>query len=186
MVLLSKAASTIAASSSKTKILATTAAFTTMSAASSFYSLSATRSDGKDQSMDEFRGKVVYATNVASKWGATRREYALFEQLNQRWGTDKLVILAFPSREFGAQEFASDDDIQTFAASKKFPGILMKLGSVKGTTAPEVWQYMKSETGAADPTWNFSTKYLVSKTGKVSVPKGNVANAIEALMQDEE
>ena len=44
-------------------------ASTTMSsaAASSFYSLSAVRSDGTNQSMEEFRGKVVYATNVASK-----------------------------------------------------------------------------------------------------------------------
>jgi len=33
----------------------------------SFYSLSAVTSDGSIQKMEEFRGKVVYATNVASK-----------------------------------------------------------------------------------------------------------------------
>jgi len=33
----------------------------------SFYSLAATKGDGSIQKMDEFRGKVVYATNVASK-----------------------------------------------------------------------------------------------------------------------
>ena len=33
----------------------------------SFYSLSATRGDGTVVSMEDFRGKVVYATNVASK-----------------------------------------------------------------------------------------------------------------------
>jgi len=33
----------------------------------SFYSLSATRGDGAVQKMEDFRGKVVYATNVASK-----------------------------------------------------------------------------------------------------------------------
>ena len=33
----------------------------------SFYSLTATKSDGSIQAMEEFKGKVVYATNVASK-----------------------------------------------------------------------------------------------------------------------
>jgi len=33
----------------------------------SFYSLSAIRGDGETQKMEDFRGKVVYATNVASK-----------------------------------------------------------------------------------------------------------------------
>ena len=33
----------------------------------SFYSLSATRGDGSTQVMEDCRGKVVYATNVASK-----------------------------------------------------------------------------------------------------------------------
>jgi len=32
----------------------------------SFYSLAATKGDGTIQQMSEFRGKVVYATNVAS------------------------------------------------------------------------------------------------------------------------
>ena len=33
----------------------------------SFYSLSAVKSDGSIQKMEDFRGKVVYAVNVASK-----------------------------------------------------------------------------------------------------------------------
>jgi hypothetical protein len=33
----------------------------------SFYDITATKSDGSQISMSDFRGKVVYATNVASK-----------------------------------------------------------------------------------------------------------------------
>jgi hypothetical protein len=33
----------------------------------SFYDITATASDGTEISMNDFRGKVVYATNVASK-----------------------------------------------------------------------------------------------------------------------
>ena len=159
------------------KIFAT-ASVSTMS----FYSLSAIKGNDETIHMEDFQGKVVYATNVASNWGATRREYALFEKLGRRWGDD-LVIMAFPSREFGQQEFADDAKIRQFAASKNFPGILMKLGCVLGSDAPDVWKYMKEETGAADPTWNFDGKFLVSKSGVVSVPS-NVERDIEALMSE--
>jgi len=149
----------------------------------SFYTLSAIRSDGSTQAMEENRGKVVYATNVASMWGATRREYAQFEKLGQRWG-DQLEILAFPTQEFGSQEYKSDEEVQKFAKGKNFPGTLMKLGKILGDKAPDVWKFFKSETGAADPSWNFQGKFLVSKTGVVSVPKGDVETEIEALMKE--
>ena len=42
---------------------------------------------------------------------------------------------------------------------------------------------MKEQTGASDPTWNFRGKFLVSKTGQVSVPK-DVEAEIEALMKE--
>ena len=132
--------------------------------------------------MKDYEGKVVYATNVASRWGATRREYAQFKQLGDRWGDD-LVIMAFPSREFGSQEFDSDEKIREFAEGKGFPGLLMKLGKVRGDDAPEVWKHMKEASGASDPTWNFNGKFLVSKDGKVSVPD-SVEEDIEALMKE--
>jgi len=150
----------------------------------SFYSLYAVTSDGSIQKMEDLKGKVVYATNVASKWGLSKREYAQFETLNERWGADKLSILAFPSREFGWQEFEKDEDIQKFAESKKFPGILMKLGKIKGDEAPEVWRFFKEETGASDPLWNFRGKFLVSKNGEVSVPTDLEAD-IERLVEEE-
>lgn len=89
--------------------------------------------------------------------------------------------MAFPSREFGQQEYKDDEEIRKFAQKKNFPGILMKLGNILGESAPDVWKHMKEETGAPDPTWNFKGKFLVSKTGEVSVPT-NVEKDIEKLM----
>lgn len=94
-----------------------------------------------------------------------------------------MIILAFPSMEFGRQEYDNDEKILEFANKKNFPGILMKLGNVTGEHIPDVWKFMKEETGAADPTWNFRGKFLVSKSGKVSVPK-NLESDIEALMAE--
>mmetsp|Transcript_29101 Transcript_29101/g.70276 ORF Transcript_29101/g.70276 Transcript_29101/m.70276 type:complete len:87 (-) Transcript_29101:150-410(-) len=42
----------------------------------------------------------------------------------------------------------------------------MKLGKVNGPDASDIWKFMKSETGAPDPTWNFNGKFLISKDGK--------------------
>lgn len=94
-----------------------------------------------------------------------------------------MEILAFPSQEFGNQEYNTDAEIHSFCERKNFPGALLKLGKVKGDDAPPVWKYMKEQTGAADPNWNFNGKFLVSKTGVVSVPT-NVEADIEALMNE--
>ena len=92
--------------------------------------------------------------------------------------------MAFPSREFGRQEYKSDAEIQEFANKKNFPGIVMKLGNILGYDAPEVWKFMKEQSGAKDPTWNFKGKFLVSKTGEVSSVKKDVEAEIEALMEE--
>jgi len=105
--------------------------------------------------------------------------------LGQKYGSDELAILAFPSQEFGGQEFGSDEEIAAFAASQNFPanGVLMKLGSVVGDNASEVWKCMRDATGSGDPGWNFDSKYLVSKSGEVSVPK-DVADDIGRLVAE--
>mmetsp|Transcript_5122 Transcript_5122/g.12256 ORF Transcript_5122/g.12256 Transcript_5122/m.12256 type:complete len:105 (-) Transcript_5122:182-496(-) len=102
------------------------------------------------------------------------------KQLGERWGDD-LMILAFPSMEFGGQEFPDDEDIQAFAEKQGFPGVLLKLGNVLGSDAPKVWKYFMSETGADDPDWNFQGKFLVDKDGKVCVPD-DLESDIAALM----
>ena len=104
-------------------------------------------------------------------------------KLDERFG-NKLVIFGFPSREYGWQEFDNNDAIAEFAKSKNFPGIMMQLGKIKGETAPEVWKFFKDETGAPDPTWNFKGKFLVNKTGDVSVPT-DLEVDIESLVKEE-
>ena len=114
----------------------------------------------------------------------TNSEYAQFERLGKKHG-DALVIFGFPSREYGWQEYDNDEAIAEFAKKKNFPGIMMKLGKIKGDKAPEVWKFFKDETGAGDPMWNFKGKFLVSKTGEVTVPTDLEAD-IEKLINGEE
>ena len=78
-----------------------------------------------------------------------------------------------------------DGEIAAFAQSKNFPdnGTLMKLGSVVGDTAPDLWKCLRESAGAADPGWNFDAKFLMSKDGKVSVPS-DVDAEIEKLISE--
>jgi hypothetical protein len=82
------------------------------------------------------------------------------------------------------EEFGTDSEIASFAAARNFPGFLMKLGSVLGERAPEIWKHMRNATGSSDPSWNFASAYLVSKSGKVSVAR-NVEKDIKALVAAE-
>ena len=100
----------------------------------------------------------------------------MFAELGTTFG-DKLVILAFPSSEFGGQECSTDAEIAAFAGSKGFPGVLLQKGSVKGTTASPAWKCMRDAVGASDPRWNFSGKFLVDKVGAVSVPGKDIEGA---------
>ncbi|CAB9501986.1 expressed unknown protein [Seminavis robusta] len=86
-------------------------------------------------------------------------------------------------REFGSQEFETDAEIQAFAASKNFPGILMKLGHVTGPGASEIWKFFMKSTKSKAPVWNFDGKFLVSKTGAVSLPTDLEAD-IAKLIQE--
>ena len=87
----------------------------------------------------------------------------------------------------GGQEFDTDVEIANFASSKNFPssscGTLMQLGSVQGDTASTIWKYLRDSTSSEDPDWNFTGQYLISKSGKVSVPD-DVEKDIAALMKE--
>mmetsp|Transcript_61801 Transcript_61801/g.170074 ORF Transcript_61801/g.170074 Transcript_61801/m.170074 type:complete len:112 (+) Transcript_61801:332-667(+) len=108
--------------------------------------------------------------------------------LSEKFG-DKLAILAFPSGEFGGQELATDKEIAEFAESKDFPkpprGFLFTKGKVNGDDARSAWKFMKEQTGAADPGWNFKGKFLVAPDGTVSDAANegdSLATAIDELM----
>lgn len=109
----------------------------------------------------------------------------MFQKLGQQYSPDQLVILGFPSREFGGQEYETDKEIADFAKSKGFPGILMKLGHVTGPGASEVWKCFMKATGSKAPNWNFDGKFLVGKTGKIILPSSdNLEADIERLVNE--
>ena len=124
--------------------------------------------DGKDTSLKAYDGKVLLLVNVASKCGHTP-QYEGLEALYRKFKDRGLVVLGFPSNDFGAQEPGTEAEIKDFCSSKydvTFP-LFSKL-HVKG---PEQHPLYAALTGPESSTpgpvkWNFG-KFLVGKDGKL-------------------
>ena len=152
-------------------------------APSSLYDIKIKTIDGKDASMDQFKGKVLLIVNVASQCGFTPQYGELVEMYN-KYNKDGLEVIAQPCNQFGGQEPASNPEIKAFAERKgaKFP-MLMK-GDVNGGEELPLWTYLKSKQGGLmgnEIKWNFS-KFLVDRQGNVKkrYPSTTPPSAIES------
>lgn len=139
--------------------------------AENFYSFNVKKSDGKEQSLAEYKGKVVLAVNVASKCGFTP-QYEGLEKLHEKYKDKGLVIVGFPSNQFGSQEPGTDTEIQSFCKLNygvTFP-VMAKI-DVNGDKADPVYKWMKSAApgvlGTEAIKWNF-TKFLINRKGEVA------------------
>jgi glutathione peroxidase len=124
--------------------------------------------DGKPHNLEQYKGKVVLIVNVASRCGYTRQYDGL-----QKLYTDKkeagLVVLGFPSNDFGNQEPGTNEEIKEFCSSKygvSFP-MFSKIG-VSGEQAHPLYKKLAAQPAPVGgfPQWNF-TKFLVDRSGKV-------------------
>ena len=91
-----------------------------------------------------------------------------FAELLKRYPND-FVIMAFPSSEFGGQEFSKNEDIAAFVSARGFTGpgaMLMDKVKVNGSESSPVFKYLKNRVGQKLPIkWNFDGKYLVRRDG---------------------
>ena len=131
----------------------------------SFFDLSAKDIDGKEVALSTYKGKVILAVNVASKCGFTP-QYTGLESLYETYKDKGVVVLGFPSNEFGGQEPGTEAEIKQFCSltyNVTFP-MFAKVSVKSGDAQSPVYQFLTRSQPA--PRWNFS-KYLVGKDGQV-------------------
>lgn len=124
--------------------------------------------DGDQYSFADLKGKKIIILNTASKCGYTK-QYEALEKINQTYKKDGLVIVGFPSDNFGGQEFDNNEDIASFCQLNygvSFP--LMTKSDVKGSNQNEIFKFLtqKALNGKSDyeVKWNF-TKFLINEDG---------------------
>ncbi len=129
-----------------------------------FFDLTANSLAGKPQPLSAYRGKVVLVVNTASECGYTP-QYAGLEKLHEEFHDKGLVVLGFPSNEFGAQEPGSAEQIHAFCEKNygvKFP--MFEKVATKGAAQSPVYHFLTAHHG--EPKGNSHT-YRVAKHGEV-------------------
>ena len=121
--------------------------------------------DETPQNLCQYAGKVVLVVNTASYCGYTS-QYEGLEAMYAKYGSKGLVVLGFPSNDFGKQEPGSSKEIADFCYNTygvKFP--MFSKSVVSGSTPNPLFANLIKITGKA-PAWNFH-KYLIDRNGKV-------------------
>ncbi|RYG47262.1 MAG: glutathione peroxidase, partial [Chitinophagaceae bacterium] len=94
--------------------------------------------------LSSFKGKKILVVNTASECGYTP-QYAGLQELSEKYSS-RLVVVGFPSNDFGGQEPGSSQEIQTFC--KKNFGVTFPLTekvTVKGRDAHPIYQWLTSK-----------------------------------------
>ncbi|HEY2862353.1 MAG TPA: glutathione peroxidase [Casimicrobiaceae bacterium] len=145
---------------------------------------------GKPESLCQFRGKVLLIVNTASYCGYTH-QYEGLEALYRRYQSRGLVVVGFPSNDFGEQEPGSNKEIAEFCRltyGVQFP--MFEKSSVTSLKTNPLYATLLARTGQT-PKWNFH-KYLVDRNGnrvesfasKIEPDDSALVTALERLLAD--
>ncbi|MFA9215850.1 MAG: glutathione peroxidase [Sphingomonadaceae bacterium] len=121
--------------------------------------------DEAPQDLCQYSGKVVLVVNTASYCGFTN-QYEGLEAMYAKYAPKGLVVLGFPSNDFGKQEPGSSKEIADFCYNTygvKFP--MFSKSVVSGPNPNPLYVNLIKITGKT-PGWNFH-KYLIDRNGKV-------------------
>jgi len=121
--------------------------------------------DDVPQNLCQYAGKVLLVVNTASYCGFTV-QYEGLEKLYATYSEQGLVVLGFPSNDFGQQEPGKGKEIADFCFNTygvKFP--MFEKSSVSGKAANPLFADLV-KAGAGAPRWNFY-KYLIGRDGKL-------------------
>jgi glutathione peroxidase len=147
---------------------------------------------GAPAALSDYRGKVLLIVNTASKCGFTP-QYAGLQQLHEKYHERGLVVMGFPSNQFGQQEPGDRDEITQFCEMNFGVGFPMfEKVDVNGSDAHPLFRHLKGAApgllGSEAIKWNF-TKFLVAKDGTVvkryapQTKPADLESDIEKLLQ---
>lgn len=136
----------------------------------SVYDFEAQSIAGQPVKLADHRGQVLLIVNTASACGFTP-QFAGLQTLWTQYRDRGLVVLGFPSNEFGGQDPGSNGEIASFCQLNfgvDFP--MMAKVEVNGGGAHPLYRWLTEQApgllGTKAIKWNF-TKFLVGRDGRV-------------------
>jgi len=117
--------------------------------------------DEQSRSLCEYGGKVLLVVNTASHCGYTP-QYEGLEALYRKYRARGLVVLGFPSNDFGGQEPGTNEEIASFCVNQYAVDFPVFGKSVLSENS--FFKELQKSTSQA-PQWNFH-KYLIDRNGK--------------------
>ena len=149
---------------------------------------------GEPVELASFRGQPLLIVNTASKCGYTP-QYEGLQTLHETYGDQGLVVIGFPSNDFGKQEPGSAEEIATFCTRNygvSFP--MMAKVHTKGDEQAPIYKTLTEDTPEGirgEVRWNF-TKFLIAPDGTVVARfepdveplDEEITSAIEALLPE--
>ncbi len=138
-------------------------------AETNLYSFSANLVNGQKIQLADYQGKVVLLANTASNCGFTP-QYEGLQEIYQKYQDQGLVVLAFPSNDFGGQEPGTNEEIGLFCQKTydvTFP--VFEKTVVKGDLKSPLFKFLTEDSGedlSGNIKWNFE-KFLINKDGKL-------------------
>jgi len=117
-----------------------------------------------ETSLCRYSGKVLLVVNTASRCGFTP-QYEGLERLHRRFAGRGLVVLGFPSNDFGSQEPGGAREIAQFCQVNY--GVSFPMFAKTGVTADGANPFYEklARASSSRPQWNFH-KYLVDRRGE--------------------
>lgn len=122
--------------------------------------------DEKPVNLCGYAGQVVVVVNTASYCGFTP-QYKSLEALYDRYKSRGLVVLGFPSNDFGSQEPGSNAEVAAFCENTfgvKFPMFAKSQVKGSGAAVNPLYQQLAQRSGKT-PGWNFH-KYVIGRDGQ--------------------
>ena len=126
---------------------------------------------GAPQSLCQYKGKVLLVVNTASYCGYTH-QYEGLEALYRKYKARGLVVLGFPSNDYGSQEPGTNTEIAEFCRltyGVQFP--MFEKTSVTKVSENPLFASLRESTGVA-PHWNFY-EYVVDRDGRAVAGYGS-------------
>ena len=157
----------------------------------SVYDFKVATRDGGEESLDQYKGKVLLIVNTATGCGFTPH-YEPLEAMYKEYRDQGFEILDFPCNQFADQAPESDEEIHTFCQAKyKTQFEQFKKSDVNGPNQLPLFKFLKEKApfkgfsgvkgfffsgvmgiignkkeDENDVRWNF-TKFIVNKQGEV-------------------